>query len=195
MDDAITAYVRRKYNLLIGEGTAERIKKEIGSAVITSESHLIVGQVSGQDVAQGMPREIRISQAEIAEALRDPISQVAQIVVASLDKAKPEIAADVIDRGITMTGGGSLLRNIDRVLAMKPACRVRGRSAPDLRYPGRWGGSEDRFRQMLCRPDRSAKSACEQLVWIREGFELQRIAGRVEEEHRRLFAGFSLKVT
>ena len=117
MDDAVTAYVRRKYNLQIGEGTAERIKKEIGSAVATPESHLIVGHISGQDVAKGVPRETSITQAELAEALREPIAQIAQVVVAALEKTKPEIAADVIDRGITMTGGGSLLRNIDKVIA------------------------------------------------------------------------------
>ncbi len=152
MDEAITAYVRRKYNLLIGEGTAERIKKEIGSAVTTSESHLIVGQVSGQDVAKGVPREISISQAEIAEALHEPISQIAHIVVASLDKAKPEIAADVIDRGITMTGGGSLLRNIDRVLADETGLPVHLAEAPLICVAlGAGRVLEDQaYRQMLC---------------------------------------------
>ena len=130
MDEAITAYVRRKYNLQIGEGTAERIKKEIGSAVATSESHLIVGHVSGQDVAKGVPHEISISQAEIADALREPISQIVQIITASLEKAKPEIAADVIDRGITMTGGGSLLRGIDRLIADETGLPVHLAEAP-----------------------------------------------------------------
>ncbi|HTG77977.1 MAG TPA: rod shape-determining protein [Sphingomicrobium sp.] len=117
MDEAIAAYVRRKYNLQIGDATAETIKKEIGSALVTHESHLVVGHVRGQDVARGVPCEIALSQAEIAEALQEPMSQIAQIVSASLEQTKPEIAADIIDRGITMTGGGSLLRNIDLLLA------------------------------------------------------------------------------
>ena len=130
MDEAISAYVRRKYNVLIGEGTTERIKKEIGSAVVTSESHLICGHIRGQDVARGVPCEITLSQAEIAEAVREPISQIVQIVATALEQTKPEIAADVIDRGMTMTGGGSLLRNIDRVLADETGLPVRVAEAP-----------------------------------------------------------------
>ena len=80
MDEAIAAYVRRKYNLQIGAATAETIKKEIGSALVTHESHLVVGQVRGQDIVRGVPCEITLSQAEIAEALQEPNSQIAQIV-------------------------------------------------------------------------------------------------------------------
>ena len=130
MDEAISAYVRRRYNLQIGEGTAERIKKEIGSAIATSESHHIVGHIRGQDVAKGVPREITVSQAEIVEALREPVSQIVQIISASLEKAKPEIAADVIDLGITMTGGGSLLRELDRVIADETGLPVHLAEAP-----------------------------------------------------------------
>jgi len=130
MDEAITAYVRRKHNLQIGEGTAERIKKEIGSAITTAESQLIVGHVRGQDVARGVPAEVTLSQAEIAEALREPISHIVHIVEAALEQTKPEIAADVIDRGITMTGGGALLRNIDRVIADETGLPVRLAEAP-----------------------------------------------------------------
>jgi rod shape-determining protein MreB len=117
MDDAITSYVRRKHNLMIGQGTAERIKKEIGSAQYTPESEHIVGTVRGSDVATGCPSEIEVSQAEIAEALREPVDHIVEIVLAALEHAQPEIAADVIDLGITMTGGGSLLRNMDKVLS------------------------------------------------------------------------------
>ncbi|HVJ70423.1 MAG TPA: rod shape-determining protein [Sphingomicrobium sp.] len=152
MDDAVTAYVRRKYNLQIGEGTAERIKKEIGSAVATPESHLIVGHISGQDVAKGVPRETSITQAELAEALREPIAQIAQVVVAALEKTKPEIAADVIDRGITMTGGGSLLRNIDKVIADETGLPVHIAEAPLICVAlGAGRVLEDpAFRQTLC---------------------------------------------
>ena len=117
MDEAIAAFIRRKHNVVIGEATAERIKKEIGSALCTPESIHIVGYVRGQDVAKGGPCELTLNQTEIVEALREPISHIVEIVCTSLEQAQPEIAADMIDRGITMTGGGSLLRNIDRVLA------------------------------------------------------------------------------
>lgn len=125
MDDAIAAYMRRAHNLSIGQATAERIKKEIGSAVPTAESHLVVGQVSGLDVTKGGPSEISVSQAEIAEALREPVAHIVQLVCGALEHAKPEIAADIIDEGIIMTGGGALLRNIDRVLADETALPVK----------------------------------------------------------------------
>ena len=152
MDEAIAAYVRRKYNLQIGEGTAERIKKEIGSAVITPESHLIVGHVRGQDVARGVPCEISISQAETAEAIREPISQIVQVVETALEQTKPEIASDMIERGITMTGGGSLLRNVDRVIADETGLPVRVAEAP-LTCVALGAGrtlEDSEFRETLC---------------------------------------------
>jgi rod shape-determining protein MreB len=130
MDEAIAAYVRRKYNLQIGAATAETIKKEIGSALVTHESHLVVGHVRGQDVVRGVPCEITLSQAEIAEALQEPNAQIAQIVSTALEETKPEIAADIIERGITMTGGGSLLRNIDLLLADETGLPVRVADTP-----------------------------------------------------------------
>ncbi|HTK59010.1 MAG TPA: rod shape-determining protein [Sphingomicrobium sp.] len=130
MDEAIAAYVRRKYNLQIGDAAAETVKKEIGSALVTHESHLVVGHVRGQDVARGVPCEITLSQAEIAEALQEPMSQIAKVVSTALEQTKPEIAADIIDRGITMTGGGSLLRNIDLLLADETGLPVRVAETP-----------------------------------------------------------------
>jgi len=130
MDDAIAAYVRRKYNVLIGPGTAERIKKEIGSAEVKPEGMLIVGHVGGRDVAIGTPCEITLSQAEIAEALHEPVYNIVEVVLAALEHTEPEIAADIIDRGLTMTGGGSLLRNIDRVLADETGLPVRMATEP-----------------------------------------------------------------
>jgi len=116
MDDAIVAYVRRKHNVLIGAPTAERIKKEIGSAVATDEGMHVLGFAGGRDVASGGPCEVALSQVEIAEALQEPVSQIVEVVRAALEHAGPEIAADIVDQGVTMTGGGSLLRNIDTVL-------------------------------------------------------------------------------
>jgi rod shape-determining protein MreB and related proteins len=117
MDDAITSYVRRKHNVLIGPTTAERIKKEIGSALASPEGMHVLGFVGGLGVAHGNPCEIALSQAEIAEALSEPVQQIVELVASSLEHAGPEIAADIIDCGICMTGGGALLRGIDTVLS------------------------------------------------------------------------------
>jgi len=130
MDEAIAAYVRRKHNLLIGPSTAERIKMEIGAARSTPESMHIMGSISGRDVARGGPCELTVSQAEIADALREPVSQIVAVVRSALEQTKPEIAADVIDNGITMTGGGSLLRHIDEVIADETGLPVHIADAP-----------------------------------------------------------------
>jgi rod shape-determining protein MreB and related proteins len=125
MDEAIAAYVRRAHNLLIGEATAERIKKEIGSARATAGSGGTTASVSGRDVAEGGPRETTLDQGEIAGALSELVSHIADFVRTALEQTQPEIAADIINRGITMTGGGSLLRNIDTVLADETGLPVR----------------------------------------------------------------------
>jgi rod shape-determining protein MreB len=116
MDEAIASYVRRNYNLLIGEGTAERVKLEIGSAVRPGDGTGLVAHVRGRDVGRGMPSEIVLNQAQVADALSEPINQIVEVVRAALENTQPEIAADVIDQGITMTGGGSLLRDFCIVL-------------------------------------------------------------------------------
>jgi rod shape-determining protein MreB len=130
MDDAITAYVRRKHNVLIGPATAERIKKEIGSALASPEGMHVIGFVGGLDVTHGNPCEIALSQAEIAEALNEPVGQIVELVATSLEHAGPEIAADIIDRGICMTGGGALLRDIDTVLGDDIGLPVRVAAEP-----------------------------------------------------------------
>jgi rod shape-determining protein MreB len=116
MDDAIASYVRRNFNLLIGEGTAERVKLEIGSALRPWDGNGLTTSVRGRDVSRGVPAEIQLSQAQVAEALADPVGQIVEVVRSALENTQPEIAADVIDQGITMTGGGSLLRDICVVL-------------------------------------------------------------------------------
>jgi rod shape-determining protein MreB len=116
MDDAIASYVRRNFNLLIGEGTAERVKFEIGAAVRPGDGAGLTTRVRGRDVGRGMPGEIVLSQAQVAEALSEPVNQIVEVVRTALEHTQPEIAADVIDQGITLTGGGSLLRGFDTVL-------------------------------------------------------------------------------
>jgi rod shape-determining protein MreB len=125
MDEAITAYVRRNFNLLIGEGTAERVKMEIGSAVRPGDGVGITTTVRGRDVGRGVPAEIQLSQAQVADALSEPVGQIIEVVRTALEHTQPEIAADVIDQGITMTGGGSLLREFTTVLQDSTGLPVR----------------------------------------------------------------------
>jgi rod shape-determining protein MreB len=125
MDEAITAYVRRNFNLLIGEGTAERVKMEIGSAVRPGDGVGLSTTVRGRDVGRGVPAEIQLSQAQVADALSEPVGQIIEVVRTALEHTQPEIAADVIDQGITMTGGGSLLREFTTVLQDSTGLPVR----------------------------------------------------------------------
>jgi rod shape-determining protein MreB len=125
LDEAIAAYARRKYNLLIGEATSERIKIAIGIAKAPADGRGMTARLSGRDVARGVPAEIMLNQAELAEAIAEPVSRIMHVVRMALEHTQPEIAADVIDGGITMTGGGSLLRDIDRVLADETGLAVR----------------------------------------------------------------------
>lgn len=125
MDDAIISYVRRNFNLLIGEGTAERVKFEIGSAVRPGDGVGLSTRVRGRDVGRGMPSEIILTQAQVADALNEPVNQIVEVVRTALEHTQPEIAADVIDQGITMTGGGSLLRGIDTVIQDSTGLPVR----------------------------------------------------------------------
>jgi rod shape-determining protein MreB len=113
-DEAIAAYIRRKYNLLIGEQTSEDIKIQIGSALPLEEELTV--DVRGRDQVTGLPRTITISSGEVTEAIVEPLAAIAATVRAVLEKTPPELASDIIDRGIVMTGGGSLLRNVDRFL-------------------------------------------------------------------------------
>ena len=117
MDEAIASYIRRTHNLLIGEATAERVKKEAGIARAPIDGTGITVLVRGRDVTRGVPREISINQSEIAQAVSEPVTRIVDAVRVALEHTQPEIAADILNVGITMTGGGSLLRDIDKVLA------------------------------------------------------------------------------
>mgnify|MGYP005838993067 CR=1 FL=1 len=113
-DEAIAAYIRRKYNLMIGEQTAEEIKIQIGSAMPLDKP--LTMEVSGRDQVAGLPRAIVVESSEITEALAEPLDSIAATVKAVLEKTPPELVSDIIDRGMVMTGGGALLRNMDRFL-------------------------------------------------------------------------------
>ena len=116
MDEAIIAYIRRHRNVLIGEATAERIKTEIGSASVPNDGDGRSIQVTGRDLSYGVPKAVTVSQREVAECLLDPVGAIADAVKLTLEHTAPELAGDIIERGILLTGGGALLENLDLVL-------------------------------------------------------------------------------
>ncbi|MEE9348210.1 MAG: rod shape-determining protein [Robiginitomaculum sp.] len=116
MDDAIIQYIRRTTNLLLGEMSAEKVKKEIGSAMMPSDNEGMTVQIKGRDLMNGVPREIRVTEAMIAESLAEPVEQIVEAVKNALEATPPELAADIVDKGIMLTGGGALLRNLDTEL-------------------------------------------------------------------------------
>ena len=111
MDDAISNYIKRKYNLLIGDHMAEMVKLEIGSAYPLDERKTFI--IKGRDLISGIPKTLTIDDAEIREALAEPISAIVNAIKVALENTPPELAGDIIDRGIVLTGGGSLLRGLD----------------------------------------------------------------------------------
>lgn len=115
MDEAIINYIRRKHNLLIGEGTAERIKKEIGSASLTPREDKEM-KVKGRDLVAGVPKEISIRTKHVAESLNETVTTIIDSVKTALEQTAPELSGDIVDKGIVLTGGGSLLRDLDQVL-------------------------------------------------------------------------------
>ncbi len=117
MDEAIISYIRRNHNLLIGESSAERIKMDIGAAAVGYEGEEgPYREVKGRDLMNGVPREVLVSQREIAESLADPVTQIVEAVKVALENTPPELAADIVDKGIVLTGGGALLYRLDQVL-------------------------------------------------------------------------------
>lgn len=117
MDEEIATYIRKNFNLLIGETTAEKIKKEIGSAITLQNSKDITLTIKGRSLIDGNPKDMEITQKHISEALTAPVSIIADGVKDALEKTPPELVADIIDSGITLTGGGALLSNLDSVIS------------------------------------------------------------------------------
>jgi rod shape-determining protein MreB len=114
MDEAIINYVKRRYNLLIGERTAELIKITIGTAYPDDEVRSM--EVKGRDLVAGVPKTLELKSEEVREALSEPVNAVVESVKIALERTPPELAADIVDKGIVMVGGGSLLRNLDVLL-------------------------------------------------------------------------------
>ena len=115
MDEAIIAYIRRNHNLLVGEGSAERIKKEIGSACPPENGEGRTMAIKGRDLMNGVPKELIMSERQIAESLAEPVGAIVEAVKVALEHTAPELAADIVDKGIVLTGGGALLSNLDYV--------------------------------------------------------------------------------
>ena len=116
MDEAIISYIRRVHNLLIGETTAEKIKKSIGSACPPMEGDGKTMEIKGRDLMNGVPKEIIVTERMVAESLAEPVGQIIEAVKTALEHTAPELAADIVDKGIVLTGGGALLSNLDYVL-------------------------------------------------------------------------------
>jgi rod shape-determining protein MreB len=116
MDDAIIGYIRRNHNLLIGEATAERIKKTVGTALAPDDGFGKTMEIKGRDLMYGMLKEIEINQMHIAEALAGPVDKIIENIKVALEQIAPELSADIIDTGIVLSGGGALLENLDVVI-------------------------------------------------------------------------------
>ncbi len=144
LDDAISAYVRRKHNLMIGEMTAERVKCQIGAATLSDDMSELM--VKGRDLVKGRPAEIRLTEEEVVGALAEPVGQIVAAVRTALEQTAPELSADIIEEGITVTGGGALLRRIDRAIAAETGLPVRIATEP-LTCVAKGAGAalEDRF--------------------------------------------------
>ncbi|HJO74570.1 MAG TPA: rod shape-determining protein [Rhodospirillales bacterium] len=116
MDEAIIGYIRRNHNLLVGESSAARVKEEIGSACPPDEGDGATMEVKGRDLMNGVPKELVVSERQVAESLADPVGAIIETVKVALEHTAPELAADIVDKGIVLTGGGALLGNMEFVL-------------------------------------------------------------------------------
>jgi rod shape-determining protein MreB len=116
MDEAIINYLRRQHNLLVGDSTAEKIKMEIGTARMPDDGRGARMEVRGRDLLNGVPKEMEISQAQIAEALSETVQMIVEAVMQALEQTPPDLAADIVDRGVMLTGGGALLGDLDLAL-------------------------------------------------------------------------------
>ena len=123
MDSSIIQYIKREYNLLIGERTAEEIKINIGTAIVNPKQDKTM-DIRGRDLVSGLPKTVRIQSSEICDALREPVCKIVDAVKGTLEKTPPELAADVMDHGIMMTGGGSLLNSLDKLLSSETGMPV-----------------------------------------------------------------------
>jgi rod shape-determining protein MreB len=116
MDESIIAYIKRKYNLMIGDRTAELIKIEIGSACVVDPPENKTMEIKGRDLISGIPKTIVVSEPEIREALSETVSVILDTIRVTLENTPPELASDIVDKGIVLAGGGALLRGLDKLI-------------------------------------------------------------------------------
>lgn len=124
MDEAIISYIRRYFNLLIGEATAEKIKKEIGAACPPEQGDGPTMEIKGRDLMDGVPKEIILSEAQIADSLADPVGRIIEGIKIALESTPPELSSDIVDKGIVITGGGSMLKHLDYVVSQATSLPV-----------------------------------------------------------------------
>jgi rod shape-determining protein MreB len=122
MDEAIIQYIKKTYNLMIGERTAEQMKMEIGSALSLEEPQRM--EIRGRDLVSGLPKTISVLSHEVTEALQDILNSIVDAVKVTLERCPPELSADIIDRGIVLAGGGALLKNLDKLLTRETGMPV-----------------------------------------------------------------------
>lgn len=115
MDESISNYIKRRYNILIGERTAEQIKIAVGSVMPTGQNLSI--EVRGRDLVHGVPKAIVVTEEEVRDALIEPVNQILEVIRVALEKTPPELSSDIVERGITLAGGGALIRNLDRLIS------------------------------------------------------------------------------
>jgi rod shape-determining protein MreB len=144
MDEAIVQYIKRKYNLLIGERTAEQIKKEIGSAYPLDE--VLTVDVKGRDLVAGVPKTLNVNSDEIREALTEPVNAIVDAVRVVLERTPPELAADIVDKGIVLSGGGAQLKNLDVLLREETGLPVMVAENPQLAVALGTGRALDELR-------------------------------------------------
>jgi rod shape-determining protein MreB len=150
MDTAIVQFMRKNYNLLIGEPTAERIKIEIGSAAPVGEEREM--EVKGRDLVSGIPKTVRVHSSEIREAIQEPVQQIVDAVRRALEITPPELASDIVDRGIVMTGGGALIRGLDLLLSHETSLPIHVDEDPltcVVRGTGRILDDPEKYRSVL----------------------------------------------
>lgn len=152
MDRALVHYVKRKYNLLIGERTAEQVKMEIGSAMLDAKVEKITMAVKGRDLVTGVPKTIKLTGPEVHEALLETVSQIVDVVRVALESTAPELSSDLVDRGIMMAGGGSLLAGLDKLISKETGLPVKVAEDPlfcVVRGAGKVVDELDSFRDVL----------------------------------------------
>jgi rod shape-determining protein MreB len=150
LDRTILQFMRKSYNLLIGDATAEMVKIRIGSAVALEQE--LVMEVKGRDLVSGLPRTVRVRSEEIREAVQEPISRIVNAVRRALEVTPPELASDLVDRGILLTGGGALIRGLDLLIAHEVGLPVRIADDPltcVVRGTGRILDQPERFADVL----------------------------------------------